>query len=202
LLVPPCTAREGSIFSKLMLANSVVVSPRLRGTLACARSPLGALIRSGARPAFVPHSSTKTSLLGSSLLTRPLQALLGASSRSGASTVFARRSIPDGGSPGSSWRPTVPSWRIISTRPRMSTCSIFSRASKCGGVRLMASPSHSLDVVAAVELGWTLAAQDRGPPVDPQDRLRTIRPGRAFRLAPPLGEHALEDALLRVSGGV
>src|ERR671921_834884 len=68
-------------------------------------------------------------------------------------------------------------------------------------------PSCSEDVVAAIELGRAFAADDGGPPVYPQDRLGVaclLAPEGflAPLLAPPLGEHVFEDALLRVGGRV
>ena len=108
LIVLPSTARQGPIPPEPMLAKRVVFLPRfLGGAFPNARSPLGALARSGASPTFVAHSSTKTSLLESSRVTRSRRQRARAfSSRSEAPTVFACRSTQVvGGSPGSSWPP-------------------------------------------------------------------------------------------------
>ena len=79
---------------------------RFLGAFPKARSPFGALARSGASPMFVPHSSTNTNRPGSRSLTRSCQRARASSSRSEAPTVFACRSTPDDGSPGSWLLPT------------------------------------------------------------------------------------------------
>jgi hypothetical protein len=56
--------------------------PRFLGAFPCARSPLGALAKTGESEMFVEHSSTKTNLSETMLLTYVLKALLLRSSRS------------------------------------------------------------------------------------------------------------------------
>src|SRR4051794_31457142 len=72
----------------MLLAKRVVFLPRFLGAFPKARSPLGARARSGASPTFVPHSSTKRSLLGPRSFTRSRQRDRASWSRSEAATVF------------------------------------------------------------------------------------------------------------------
>src|SRR5215216_2994345 len=79
---------EAPIPSNVIEEISVTFSSQFLGTLPNALSPLGALALSGTMRTLVEHSSTKTSLLGSTLLRRLRQALLSSSFRSVAPSVF------------------------------------------------------------------------------------------------------------------
>lgn len=65
-----------------MAQMSETFSPQFLGALPCARCPLGALAKIGESEMFVEHSSTKTNLSETMLLTYSVKELLFRSSRS------------------------------------------------------------------------------------------------------------------------
>src|SRR5215211_3125378 len=110
--------------------------PQFLGALPRALSPLGALPYSVVSEMFVSHSSTKTSLFGSSSLTLLCQALLAASSRSEAATLFFYKSNRACGSPGSSWR-----WRLSPHG--------LAPTARSGALRSAKRPQRSLRVLSS-----------------------------------------------------
>ena len=201
----PSTARHGPIPPGPMLARSVVFLPRFLGAFPKALSPLGARARSGASPTFVPHSSTKTSLRGSSRATRLLQALLAPSSRSEAPTVFACRSTRAGGSRGSWSRPKpAPPAHAPTARGALRASP---RRSPRAGATGLAAPRRCAGCSASCPARPRRHLPGLAPTPQPAPDGRHRHPEQAHDLLPPLapvddGEHPYPQVLrVRVHGG-
>jgi hypothetical protein len=78
----PSKMKAAPMPSRVSAAIRVVFLPRFRGTLALARSPLGARAYKGVKAMFEPHSSIKTNVSVGSLLAFSRQAARSYSSRS------------------------------------------------------------------------------------------------------------------------